>query len=103
MFGALLLPFLVQIETSDCMRQLRNLFFYVGIIGGFSALMYWVVQKGRNLEAGMNVLKPAGKESQLTAFAETFIHNLTHPLAILLLQIVVIIFVARLFGWVCKK
>lgn len=102
-FGTLLLPFLGQIETLDRMRQIRNLFFYIGIIGGFSALMYWVVQKGGNLETGMNVLEPAVNDSQLDAFAETFTHNLTHPLAILLLQIVIIIFVARLFGWVCKK
>jgi len=85
------------------MKQLRNGVFYIGIISGFSALMYWVVQKGGNLESGMNVIKPATDKSQLTAFTESFIHNLTHPLAILLLQIVVIIFIVRLFGWICKK
>ena len=85
------------------MKQLRNGIFYVGIIGGFSALMYWIVQKGGILESGMNVVIPATGKSQLTAFTETFIHNLTHPLAILLLQIVVIIFIARLFGLFCKK
>lgn len=85
------------------MKQLRNGVFYIGIIGGFSALMYWVVQKGENLESGMNVITPATDKSQLTAFTESFIHNLTHPLAILLLQIVVIIFIVRLFGWICKK
>jgi len=85
------------------MKQIRNGVFYIGIISGFSALMYWVVQKGENLESGMNVIKPATDKSQLTAFTESFIHNLTHPLAILLLQIVVIIFIVRLFGWICKK
>ena len=85
------------------MKQLRNGVFYIGIISGFSALMYWVVQKGGNLESGMNVITPATDKNQLTAFTESFIHNLTHPLAILLLQIVVIIFIVRLFGWICKK
>jgi Kef-type K+ transport system membrane component KefB len=85
------------------MKQLRNGIFYIGIISGFSALMYWVVQKGGNLESGMNVITPSTEKSQLTAFTESFIHNLTHPLAILLLQIVVIIFIVRLFGWICKK
>ena len=85
------------------MKQLRNGVFYIGIISGFSALMYWVVQKGGNLESGMNVITPSTEKNQLTAFTESFIHNLTHPLAILLLQIVVIIFIVRLFGWICKK
>ena len=85
------------------MKQLRNGVFYIGIISGFSALMYWVVQKGGYLESGMNVITPATDKNQLTAFTESFIHNLTHPLAILLLQIVVIIFIVRLFGWICKK
>jgi Kef-type K+ transport system membrane component KefB len=85
------------------MKQLRNGVFYIGIISGFSALMFWVVQKGGNLESGMNVITPTTDKNQLTAFTESFIHNLTHPLAILLLQIVVIIFIVRLFGWICKK
>ncbi|HBL77553.1 MAG: transporter [Bacteroidetes bacterium GWF2_42_66] len=85
------------------MKRLRNLFFYIGTIGGFSALMYWIVQLGGELEPGMNVTVHETGESQLSMFTETFIHNLTHPLAILLLQIVTIILVARLFGWFCKK
>ena len=85
------------------MKQLRNVFFYLVIIGGFSALMFWIVKLGGNLEAGMNVIVNDAGKSQWLAFTETFIHNLTHPLAILLLQIVTIIFAARLFGWFCKK
>jgi Kef-type K+ transport system membrane component KefB len=85
------------------MNRLRNIIFYVGIIGGFSALMFWIVKSGENLESEMNVVVHEAGKSQWQAFTETFIHNLTHPLAILLLQIVTIIFAARLFGWFCKK
>lgn len=36
-------------------------------------------------------------------FVESFKTNLHHPLALLLAQIVTIILVARLFGWICMK
>ena len=85
------------------MKRLRYILFYIGTIGGFSALMYWIVQLGRNLESGKNVLIQGLGKSQWVMFAETFILNLTHPLAILLLQIVTIILVSRLLGWFCKK
>lgn len=85
------------------MKRLRNVIFYFGIIGGFSALMYWIVKLGENLEHGMNVVIHETGKSQWILFTESFFHNLTHPLATLLFQILTIIFIARLFGWVCKK
>ena len=36
-------------------------------------------------------------------FIHSLLHNLEHPLAVLLAQIVTIIFVARILGWICKK
>lgn len=85
------------------MKQFRNTIFYIGTISGFSFLMYWIVQLGKNLEPGKMIVAPKEQGSQWTLFTETFIHNLTHPLAILLLQIITIILVARLFGWICQK
>lgn len=86
------------------MRKLKNISFYLGIIGGFAALMYWIVYIGRkNLQSAMNVVLPENGKSEWQLFIESFFHNLTHPLAVLLLQIIAIILVARLFSWGCKK
>lgn len=85
------------------MRKFRNIFFYIAIIGGFSGLMYWIVQKGRILEVGRNIQLQEVGGSQWKEFLDSFMHSLTHPLAILLAQIVTIIVVARLLGWICTK
>ena len=67
-------------------------------------MMYWIVQLGENnLQSVMNVIAPETGKSQWSLFFEAFFHNFTHPLAILLLQIVTIILVARLFSWGCRK
>ena len=85
------------------MRKLKNLFFYISIIGGFSLLMYWIVQKGKVLEVGRNIQVPKGGASQWMEFLSSISQNFGHPLAILLAQIVTIIIVARILGWICKK
>lgn len=85
------------------MRKFRNAIFYVGIIGGFSLLMYWIILKGGRLEDGKDITIPQSENSQWADFLTSLIHNVQHPLAILLAQIVTIILVARLFGWICVK
>lgn len=85
------------------MQKFKNSFFYVGIIGGFSVLMYWIVLLGAKLEQGRSIIIPNTGNSQWQEFLGSLIHNLEHPLAILLAQIVTIIIVARFFGWICTK
>lgn len=86
------------------MKRWRNLIFYAGTISVFSTLMYWIIQLGKkNLEAGREIVDAGAGKNQWTMFAEAFGHNFTHPLAILLLQIITIVVVARLFGWICRK
>src|SRR5690606_14784516 len=85
------------------MKKFKNSFFYVGVIGGFSALMYWIVLLGAKLEQGRNIVIPESENSHWEEFLNSLIHNLEHPLALLLAQIVTIIFVARIFGWICTK
>ncbi|HSD13614.1 MAG TPA: cation:proton antiporter [Flavobacterium sp.] len=85
------------------MRNLKNSFFYVIIIGGFSALMYWTLLKGKTLEAGRNIISNQTETGHWNDFVSSMMHNLQHPLSILLAQIVTIILVARFFGWVCRK
>lgn len=87
------------------MRNLRNLLFYIITIGGFAALIFGVILSGKPLEAGKvtQAFKPEVTASTWQQFTETYYHNLTHPLAILLLQIITIIIVARIFGFFCRK
>ena len=85
------------------MKKFRNLYFYIGVTGGFAALMYWIALLGAKLESGRNIIVPESDKSQWNEFLDSLVKNLEHPLAILLAQIVTIIFVARFFGWICKK
>ncbi|MGC3943170.1 MAG: cation:proton antiporter [Chryseolinea sp.] len=80
----------------------RTLIFYVLVIGAFGALIYWIANQGTAMEVGRNIVKPEAGDS-FQEFATGFLHNLKHPLAILLAQIVSIILVARLFGWICQR
>ena len=85
------------------MKNIRNSIFYLGIIGGFSALLYWIILLGAKLEHGREINIPSSGDSNWTAFINSTVKNLEHPLALLLAQIVTIILVARIFGWICVK
>ncbi|HSY61673.1 MAG TPA: cation:proton antiporter [Cytophaga sp.] len=85
------------------MKKIKNSIFYVSVISIFSVLMYWIVLIGASLEKDRNIIIPQSGKSQWQEFLAALEHNLQHPLAILLAQIITIIIVARLLGWVCKK
>jgi len=94
----------ILLQTKQAiMRNFKNSFFYIFIIGGFSAVMYWIITKGKSLEAGRNIIAKTVKNGHWSDFIDSMAHNLQHPLAILLAQIVTIILVARFFGWVSRK
>lgn len=85
------------------MNRFKNIIFYIATIGGFSALTYWIILLGEHLEHGRAVITPEARTSPWSDFVNSLLHNLQHPLALLLAQIVTIIVVARFFGWICKK
>lgn len=85
------------------MKRYKNTLFYIAVIGGFSALIYWIILLGAKLEHGRQILIPQSGKSQWSDFTDTLIHNLEHPLALLLAQIVTIILTAKIFGWICTK
>lgn len=85
------------------MRKLKNTLFYLLVTGGFGYLMYWIVVQGKFLEVGRKIVSPTSSDSQWTQFLSSLYHNLQHPLALLLLQIITIILVARIFGWIFRK
>ena len=86
------------------MKGIRNLLFYITVIGGLSAFIYLMIIKGEAFQMGrLSVNISNSGTSSWGHFLESLSHNFTYPLAILLLQIIAIILVARAFGFVCKK
>lgn len=85
------------------MKKVKNILFYIAIIGGFSLVIYWILTIGRNLEAGRNIVINIASGNAFQDSISSFVSNLQHPAGILLLQVTTIIIVARLLGWVFKK
>ncbi|WP_073308682.1 cation:proton antiporter domain-containing protein [Flavobacterium terrae] len=85
------------------MKNLKNAIFYFAVTGVFTTLMYWIVGEGKGLEIGRKIIAPTSKNTYWNDFLIALSHNLEHPLAILLAQIITIIIIARFFGWIFKK
>jgi Kef-type K+ transport system membrane component KefB len=85
------------------MRNLKNTLFYLLVTGGFGYLMYWIIVQGKFLEVGREIVSPSSNDSEWIQFLSSLFHNLQHPLPLLLLQIIIIVLVARIFGWIFRK
>ena len=85
------------------MKNYKNTVFYLVITGGFTALMYWIITKGKHLEVAKTIVTPDSGNGSWGDFISSMQHNFQDPLAILLAQIITIILVARVFGWIFKK
>jgi len=85
------------------MRNIKNTLFYFFVIGGFTAMMYWTLGQGKLLEVGRKIVSPSSNDSQWAQFLSSLFYNLQHPLALLLFQIITIVLVARIFGWIFRK
>jgi Kef-type K+ transport system membrane component KefB len=85
------------------MHKLRNSIFYIGTMTVFAALMVWWFHTGKMLETGAALTGSHPDRDVWTTFVQSLGSNFGHPLAILLLQIVTIILIAKLFGWICTK
>ena len=85
------------------LKKYKNTLFYIGVTGGFTALIYWIITKGKLLERRKNLAVSETGNGSWNDFISSMEHNFEDPLAILLAQIVMIILVARLFGWIFKK
>ena len=85
------------------MKNYKNTLFYIVIIGGFSSLMYFIILHGKDLQIGKKIISISSGENHWNAFISSMTHNIKHPLAILLAQIITILFVAKIFGWIFKK
>lgn len=86
------------------MKRYRSLLFYVITLLFFSGIIFYIIRTGEKLEPQkVENFTPQITASTWQQFKETYHHNLTHPLAILLLQIITIIIAARIFGYLCRK
>ncbi len=85
------------------MKKYKSSIFYLGIIGIFSVIIYWTILLGSSLRGkGIKTLNKTEK-GHWDQFLDSLTENLQHPLALLLAQIITIIFAARILGWVCIK
>ncbi len=84
-------------------HQQRNLIFYVSTILVFIMVLYMIISMGKHLEEGRQIVRTTADTSSWVQFTESIHHNFIHPLATLLVQILVIIFAARAFGWMSSK
>lgn len=84
--------------------RLKHITTYAAMIGGGLLVTYLIFSLGEGLEkTTTHAGGVPGIQDQWQQFIQTLTHNLEHPLALLILQIITIILAARLFGYVCKK
>lgn len=84
----------------------KNLIFYVTLLSGVLFLLYFLLESGRGFELNRQIVTPENSSVNQGIFAHfqnTLRHNVYHPLAILLLQIITIIFTARTFGFLFNQ
>ncbi len=91
-------------------RGKKNLLFYILMLSFFGILMYGIIQKGNGYETSLpEHPHPVVENSQgffshgFEIFKNSLGGNVQTPVAMLLLQIVAILFTARIFGWLFVK
>ncbi len=89
------------------MKKKWTSLFYIIIVAGLGTVIYWIIQLGHRLQTPALTAQETANEkvpvNNLQAFADSLTHHFSEPLAVLLLQIIVIIFFARVFGFLFKK
>lgn len=85
------------------MKKVKDILLYIGILAVFFALMYLIIQSGKTLEAGRSIVEPHLNTSHFSEFIQSVLNNFGHPLGIILAQIVTIILVSRIFGFIFRK
>ncbi len=84
--------------------QLRTWLFYALMLILFSVFSYILMQKGAAFD-GLYVIKHkiASNSTGFNQFKISLLNNMLEPAAMLLLQIISILVVSRVFGWIFKK
>ena len=91
----------------DEMKKKWSTLFYIVIVAGLGFVIYWIAKQGNALQNPLLTTQQTAKDTtsvnNLEVFKNSFSNNITDPMAVLLLQIIVIIASARLFGYLFKK
>ena len=80
------------------MKKKWSTLFYVITLAGSAAAIYWIVKQGRALQNPLLTAKELRAEGESAArgsfqeFTGSFSTHITEPMAVLLMQIIVIIF-----------
>lgn len=91
------------------MKRRWSTIFYIVIVAGLGFAIYWIAKQGSALQTPaltaqqLQTEKVSNGTSSFQVFTNSFKLGLTDPMAVLLLQIIVIIACARLFGYLFKK
>ena len=86
------------------MKKHRNLIYYLSVIGFFSIVIYFVLSLGQNtLEVGRNIKVVINDSTAWAHFVVGVLEEAMGPIALLLLQIIVILLFVKIFGWACQK
>ncbi len=85
------------------MKGYKYIFFYITIICILTIALFFIILGGSKLENELEITALNIEHENLGDFSTLIKANLQHPLSILLIQIVVIIFVARIISWLFRK
>jgi Kef-type K+ transport system membrane component KefB len=92
------------------MNMKKSLLLYPLIIGVFGCLIWFIIHQGSHLigktDARTTTVAPAAAPAVMSTAENVWnsvVHNTQNPLALLLLQIIVILITARVFGWMANK
>lgn len=85
------------------LKNKRNILFYALLFGGGCILLWLIVHFGNGLELPDQLIHPKGNSTQWDIFQKTLLDNLGDPFATLLAQIIIVLIVARLMGFLFKK
>ena len=79
----------------------RNYMIYGTMLAVFGLLMWWVVRMGEAYDTS-DVVAVRHADSSVDLLRETLASNLTHPVPLLLLQIIAILVAVRIFSYLFK-
>jgi len=93
---------------------MKKILTYIVLIGVFTSLSWYVIEKGnlivrqsQNFSGNQSIpivdkVKPVVINAQENIF-DQLLTNIKYPLSILLLQVIVILFTSRIFGFIFSK
>lgn len=86
------------------MKKYKNLIFYTSVLTITAILLYTIISLGKdNLEANRHIQEFTNSSSAWSDFIKSVAEEATSSGALLILQIIVILFFVRFFGWICQR